>query len=511
MKKGMVGLSAFLLLSLVPAYSANPPKAGSACSKKGITKTHQGKKYTCIKSGMKLVWNKGVVVKRPTINVSPTPTLTPTPLPTSTPTSTANPTPPLSNETSSSSNDKILESTKFATADECKLKDGRLDQTLNLDHFERNNGFPLQGAILPTKGTVRFLTFFIDFSDAPGSSADMQFFRNQEKFLAEWFATASYGKLKAEIISVDRWFRAPKPSSDYVLKPNNYGMHPKLAQEFVDITLDSLDWKNIDAFLIHFPRNNKSQLQSAQLGRNVLISTPGGPRRLNYQFYGPWQYQFADAVKDKYPNYWAAQWIHENLHDLGLTLHAPGNGFNTGVGQSQASFSLSLSGWELFKLNWIDDGDIFCAPSALLNKSIVRLNSLENVGEGNRLVVIPLTNFQALVIESRRPLALSKDWPSSMSGIFVYRIDTAATTDRSEEFKGSGLDNGNNPKYSKWAFYLAPDSRKIDESLPASKINNDQFYKEWLIRPGESVTYSGVSIRFLKSDSQDFIEISKSR
>jgi hypothetical protein len=107
-------------------------------------------------------------------------------------------------------------------------------------------------------------------------------------------------------------------------------------------------------------------------------------------------------------------------------------------------------------------------------------------------------------------LALSKDWPSSMSGIYVYRIDTAATTDRSEEFKGSGLDNGNNPKYSKWAFYLAPDSRKIDATLPASKIDYDQFYKEWLIRPGESVTYFGVSIRFLKSDSHDLIEISKS-
>ena len=509
MRVRVIGLAVTLSLSLFPAYSATPPKAGSACSKQGVTKTYEGKKYTCIKSGKKLVWNKGIVVKKPAPTPSPTPT--PTPLNTSTPTPTATPTPSPGNETSSSSNDQILESTKFATADECKLKDGRLDQTLNLDHFERNNGFPLQGATLPTKGTVRFLTFFIDFSDAPGSSADMQFFRNQERYLAEWFATASYGKLKAEVVSVDRWFRAPKPSSDYVLTPNNYGLHPKLAQEFVDITRDALNWKNIDAFLIHFPRNNKNQLQSAQLGRNVLISTPEGPRRLNYQFYGPWQYKFAESIKDKYPYYWAAQWIHENLHDLGLTLHAPGNGFNTGVGQSQASFSHSLNGWELFKLNWIEDGEIFCAPSVLLNKSIVRLNSLENIGEGNRLVVIPLTNFQALVIESRRPLALSKDWPSSMSGIYVYRIDTAATTDRSEEFKGSGLDNGNNPKYSKWAFYLAPDSRKIDESLPASKINNDQFYREWLIRPGESVTYSGVSIKFLKSETQDFIEISKSR
>jgi hypothetical protein len=51
---------------------------------------YQNKTYTCIKSGMKLVWNKGVVIVTPTPTPTPTPrptpTLTPTPTPTSTPT-----------------------------------------------------------------------------------------------------------------------------------------------------------------------------------------------------------------------------------------------------------------------------------------------------------------------------------------------------------------------------------------------------------------------------------------
>jgi hypothetical protein len=63
MRKGVTGLSLLLIFSLVPAYSATPPKAGSVCAKQGLTKTHQGKKYTCIKSGIKLVWNKGVAKK----------------------------------------------------------------------------------------------------------------------------------------------------------------------------------------------------------------------------------------------------------------------------------------------------------------------------------------------------------------------------------------------------------------------------------------------------------------
>lgn len=84
MRVRVIGLAVTLSLSLFPAYSATPPKAGSVCSKQGLTKTYQGKKYTCFKSGKKLVWNKGVAIK----TAAPTPT--PTPTPTSTPTFAGN-------------------------------------------------------------------------------------------------------------------------------------------------------------------------------------------------------------------------------------------------------------------------------------------------------------------------------------------------------------------------------------------------------------------------------------
>ncbi len=71
-------LSALLPLVLIatPLYAATP-KAGSKCSKAGATSTSVGKKFTCVKSGKKLVWNKGVTVS------APKPVATPTPTPTS--------------------------------------------------------------------------------------------------------------------------------------------------------------------------------------------------------------------------------------------------------------------------------------------------------------------------------------------------------------------------------------------------------------------------------------------
>jgi hypothetical protein len=58
-----------LLSSLV--FSQNSfaaVKAGDTCKKAGTTSTANGKKYTCVKSGKKLVWNKGAVVAAPKVS-----------------------------------------------------------------------------------------------------------------------------------------------------------------------------------------------------------------------------------------------------------------------------------------------------------------------------------------------------------------------------------------------------------------------------------------------------------
>jgi len=91
MKIGVISFSLFLTISLIPAYSATPPKAGSICSKQGITKEYQGKTFKCIKSKNKLVWGKGRLVTQAASLPTPTPTPTPTPPPPpkSTPTPTA--------------------------------------------------------------------------------------------------------------------------------------------------------------------------------------------------------------------------------------------------------------------------------------------------------------------------------------------------------------------------------------------------------------------------------------
>ena len=83
--KGSVykGILITLALTLIPtsAISAQKITSGSTCKVLNQKVVYLNKTYTCVKSGKKLVWNKGVLVVKPTPTPSPTPTPTPTPLP----------------------------------------------------------------------------------------------------------------------------------------------------------------------------------------------------------------------------------------------------------------------------------------------------------------------------------------------------------------------------------------------------------------------------------------------
>ena len=63
MLKKLVALVAIVPLTLTPLSPVNAAvKAGAACPKAGNTAISAGKTFTCIKSGKKLVWDKGVLV-----------------------------------------------------------------------------------------------------------------------------------------------------------------------------------------------------------------------------------------------------------------------------------------------------------------------------------------------------------------------------------------------------------------------------------------------------------------
>ena len=66
MGKSLIGLLLVLCLCSQPAFSANTPKVGSACNKKGSTKTYKGQDFKCLMKGGKLVWSNSKVKSKET-------------------------------------------------------------------------------------------------------------------------------------------------------------------------------------------------------------------------------------------------------------------------------------------------------------------------------------------------------------------------------------------------------------------------------------------------------------
>ncbi len=76
----LFALISSLLFGLFGADSFAAVKAGASCTKVGATSVTAGKKYTCIKSGKKLVWNKGEIVKKTSVLTPETPKVETTPI-----------------------------------------------------------------------------------------------------------------------------------------------------------------------------------------------------------------------------------------------------------------------------------------------------------------------------------------------------------------------------------------------------------------------------------------------
>jgi cytochrome b involved in lipid metabolism len=83
-----------VFLSAVSMPSQAATIAGTKCIKVGTTKTVSKVKYFCVKSGTKLIWNKGTVIKttpKPSVSATAKPSVSATPTPSQSATQSTSP------------------------------------------------------------------------------------------------------------------------------------------------------------------------------------------------------------------------------------------------------------------------------------------------------------------------------------------------------------------------------------------------------------------------------------
>jgi hypothetical protein len=154
---------------------------------------------------------------------------------------------------------------------------------------------------------------------------------------------------------------------------------------------------------------------------------------------------------------------------------------------NQEGDSKELSGWMRFVAGWLDDEKIYCQELKTLNSTDVTLVPLSGSGNGIKMVVVPISETKAVVIESRRETKFSCMMPSKRNGVLVYVYD--ALLSHGENFL--------NP--------VTPEGRSNENSPNCLVVP----YPNPILYKGEKISIDGITIEVVDSLNYDKIKIIK--
>jgi M6 family metalloprotease-like protein len=458
-----IALAVALTLTIAaPSYAA-APKAGAKCAKKSTTANSAGKIFTCIQSGKKLVWNKGVSIEKPTPVVTPSPTrvvtATPTPIPTLI-------------------NYKLTDPNKFKPPTECRL----ISNTQASEHY----GFPRPANLIPTIGQHKSIALFVYFDDLPFEQRQFDEWRNNQiPTLETYLMGMSYGKLKYKVDIFNRPIHIKKSvltynldtAHDAPMKSNaNAG---GLVSDAVTASDAEVDFSEYEFINVITPW---TRLIGFEGTTGVRLTADG--KKFNFASFGPIREYLDDPTK----KIWL---LHEVGHMMGL-IHQ----FNIRRDWGRTGYPIwsamangtsplpEFMAWEKFLLGWFSDGQVRCIENFEQGPFTSKLTSLSASDDGAKTILVRQSANQILVIESRRTSALgilSKE----EEGVLVYTIDTSV---RSNEGAADLVFN----------------------SAKTRRMSNGGGGLIGTLQAGEIVTSRGVKVEVLYSDkSGDIIRVSK--
>jgi hypothetical protein len=528
-RKLLAGLVAILSLSLVTAQlSVAAVTPGSKCTKVGATSTYNGKKYTCVKSGKKIVWNKGVALPKPApvANPTPTPTSTPTPTPTSTPTSTPTPTVtpkflftdpcefdpktpsewiafdkwfrdsgnncvgPFRVETVELTSEKPLTKNDLSsrTISDCKVpqnyaKGGTLGFPVTSDRLK-----PFLENRHPSPNTV-YQIVPIYTNDAPDQGTNPRTdYKPYFDFLKEWTINASDNGSNLEIRVPDKYLEFPENISSYNL------MHDKKVEDadrfkvslrkYVD---SKINFSGVNVVIILLPPGSKGGIIQ-QTGLNMFETDEG---RFLTTTFPPFTFtNFFPGGNFLHPMWW----LHELQH--------VGNGFDdnnmsddNGLhqwGVISRFAATDLIGWQKWLAGFWADNQIICLNKEQTSTAWIIPSQVKN--PERKLIVIPLDSKRAIVVESMRSVGLNFKMPLNSQGALVYLIDTNLTS------------------FHDGIRLILPTNRKTSSITPVSKATDVVIFKhiDAPLKLQDFVVFEGLKITVIESgDFGDVVKVEK--
>ena len=485
MRRLLAGLVAILSLSLVSAQlSEAAVTPGTKCSKVGTTSTYNGKKYTCVKSGTKLVWNKGVAVTKPA------PVATPTPSPTATPTSTATATPiptptatptPTPTEAVTAENfrfDSLCQKDPFVPTEWAEYQEfvfspgiwncarpsrfkmvyqpietpaqnltpkNELNnvEMCKLTHGQRNGGqiafsnWINPKIILNQRFNIQVVP--IEFSDFPATKSVMADHEKYFNFIKDGFYNLSDGQVKVNLKIPSNYFKINKKISSYDTGARydhgggiwNWAAMDmnSMFQDIVAATDSSIDFSNLDlVFFVVPPTTNNDYISHGFPAPYPQLRTAEG--------FIPYWYFSPPMSQVNHKSWYGVEpylHIHELMHAMNKLDDHYGDGefgridgdAGTGNWSNMSGMSTDFLFWDKWITYMVSDDQVMCARPNVT--STIWLKPSNYFGKNEKMLVVPVDSTKVLVIESMRAAGFNYKLPRISEGALVYLVDITKT------------------------------------------------------------------------------------
>lgn len=248
MKRSLLSLVVLFAL-IAPPHATAAIKAGGVCKKVGQTSTVSGKKHTCIKSGSKLIWSKGVRVAKAKPSATPTP----------------------SKASTLYTSSAITALDQLTALDICKTKDVTTRSS-------GNNGFPRPAGTLIGASSPKILFIPLSFPDVPAfTDADLLRIQGVFKEVEDFYQKTSYGlvKIEYEVLERSKWLTMDKSAESYGLtNPQPQQNNTEALKEILSKVDPSVNFDLYDGVTIETARYPGRGVGQAFLGQ--LFPTKNG-------------------------------------------------------------------------------------------------------------------------------------------------------------------------------------------------------------------------------------------
>ena len=400
MSKKLIAFLSILCLSLsvplIPAHSAT--KAGAKCIKVGIKSVVGIKTFTCIKSGNKLVWNKGVVTTSPQI--------------------------PKTNTKEPAY--EVTPSNLFSDKTVCQLKQNY--QNFFLTGF----GFPRSPFRLKNYGDVRGILVYVEFKDVKGIDDPLVAGRSMSTSFSNFYSQMSYGKLNFKVDIYPKYIAMDVNSDSYGMMQYNQGNPWSYFKDGIRFSDPFIDFTPYE-FVVFIP---PSGIKNIVYGPSFPLP-PNDQHGLTNEKYilngavggSDWR---SGAVNSYNGNVNSAAtefiWLaHEIGHDLGMEHQYEASKVGLwDLMYNMQSSSPALLAWHRFLQDWFSDTQILCSDMNFYSerKAIAEISTLSAVDNNLKSVMIKISESELIVIETRKKAPYDLvDMDTSYEGLLAYKVN----------------------------------------------------------------------------------------